>query len=54
VGTTPLRDPINLYPGNYEVQITNKQYADTLHNNVKITARDTTEVTFSFESTSTD
>lgn len=53
VGTTPLRDAINLYPGNYEVQITNKQYADTLYKNVRITARDTTEVTFSFESTST-
>ena len=51
VGTTPLREPINLYPGRYKVQITNKQYADTLQKKIKITAEDTTEVTFSFENT---
>ncbi len=54
MGTTPLREPINLYPGNYEVKITNKQYADTLYKSVKITAKDTTEVTFSFENTPTE
>ena len=54
VGTTPLREPINLYPGKYDVQITNKQFADTLQKTVKISAQDTTEVTFSFESTPTE
>ena len=54
MGTTPLREPINLYPGKYEVKVTNKQYADTLHKSVQITAKDTTEVTFSFENTPTE
>ncbi len=54
VGTTPLREPINLYPGRYNVKITNKQYADTLIKIVKITAKDTSEVTFSFENTPTN
>jgi serine/threonine protein kinase len=54
VGTTPLREPINLYPGSYNVEITNKQYADTLKKMVKIDAKDTTEVTFSFENTPTE
>lgn len=54
VGTTPLRDPINLYPGRYNVQITNKQYADTLKKQVRIQAQDTTEVTFSFENIPTE
>ncbi len=49
VGTTPLREPINLYPGKYKVQIINKQYADTLKGTVRISAKDTTEATFSFE-----
>ncbi len=54
VGTTPLREPINLYPGRYDVQITNKQYADTLRQSVRVTAGDTIEVTFSFENTPTE
>ena len=54
VGTTPLREPINLYPGRYKVQITNKQFADTLQKSVRINAQDTTEVTFSFENTPTE
>jgi serine/threonine-protein kinase len=54
VGTTPLREPINLYPGRYSVEITNKQYADTLKQMVRIIARDTAEVTFSFENTPTE
>jgi eukaryotic-like serine/threonine-protein kinase len=54
VGTTPLREPINLYPGRYNIIITNKQFPDTLEKHVKITARDTTEVTFSFENGSTE
>ncbi len=49
VGTTPLREPINLYPGRYNLEITNKQYADTLKKMVRINAKDTTEVMFSFE-----
>lgn len=53
MGTTPLREPINLYPGKYEIRVVNKQYSDTLHKSVNITARDTTEVTFSFENTPT-
>ncbi len=54
VGTTPLREPINLYPGRYNVEITNKQYADTLKRIVRVHAKDTTEVTFSFENTPTE
>ncbi len=54
VGTTPLREPINLYPGRYNVQITNKQYADTLRKRIRIVAKDTTEVTFSFEKAPAD
>jgi serine/threonine protein kinase len=54
VGTTPLREPINLFPGRYNVQITNKQYSDTLQQSVRITAKDTAEVTFSFENSPTE
>ena len=54
LGTTPLREPINLYPGTYMVQVTNKQYADTLEKTVRITAQDTIEVTFSFENSPTE
>lgn len=54
VGTTPLREPINLYPGRYDIQIVNKQYADTLRKRVNVTAMDTTEVTFSFGNTPTE
>jgi serine/threonine-protein kinase len=54
VGTTPLREPINLFPGKYLIRITNKQFPDTLAKRVKISARDTTEVTFSFENSSSE
>lgn len=50
VGTTPLRVPINLFPGNYEIKITNPQYVDPLEKQVEIAAKETLVVTFNFES----
>jgi serine/threonine protein kinase len=54
VGTTPLREPINLYPGKYKIKITNPQYANALEKQVKIVAKETLEVTFTFENSSTE
>ncbi len=54
VGTTPLREPINLYPGTYKVKITNPQFNQILDKKVKITAKETLEVTFSFDNSSTE
>jgi len=50
VGTTPLREPINLYPGAHKVKITNPQYGNVLEKRVNITAKETLEVTFTFDS----
>ncbi|HSD62403.1 MAG TPA: serine/threonine-protein kinase [Ignavibacteriaceae bacterium] len=54
IGTTPLREPINLFPGTYRIKITNPRYNEPLEKNVNITAKETLEVTFSFENQSTD
>ncbi len=54
VGTTPLREPVNLYPGEYNIKITNPQYTEALQKQIKITAKETLEVTFNFESSSTE
>jgi serine/threonine-protein kinase len=54
VGTTPLREPVNLYPGTYKIKVTNPQFNETLEKNIKITAKETLEVTFSFENSSTE
>lgn len=54
VGTTPLREPINLFPGTYKIKITNPRFNNVLEKKVDITARDTLEVTFSFENSSTE
>ncbi len=49
-GTTPLRDPVILFPGTHELKVTNPQYGD-FEQKIKITAKETYPFKLNFDET---